>query len=229
LRAQSITYLVGGFLTMIFMTMYLAPRATAQRRSERQVGLVDAGAADAAPRAREVATPTPSTPAASPPAQPGAPAASTTTPASAPTSPATDAAPPSDPASVPEDRQPLASRPAALPPPLLVTRFSTGSALLGAGQLEQVERAAGILLRNPELHASVRGHADARGSDMENTPLSEQRAAAVTAALLARGVEPQRLHPLGTGSQQPLDRAATASAFARNRRVEIVFTRKDPP
>lgn len=238
LRAQAITYLVGGFLTMIFMTLYLAPKATAQRRTEQaaqRVGLV-------APHAPTSVTDVAAASASSEPVASAAPAAPDVTASAAPsTDPPpvavaqADEPPPPPAASLPvpvvpaEPPAPDAAARPPLPATILVTRFSTGSAALGAGQLAQIERAAQLLRRNPELRAAVRGHADARGSDTENTPLSEERAAEVAAALRARGIEAARLQSLGSGSQNPLDEAATAAALARNRRVEIVFTWKDTP
>jgi outer membrane protein OmpA-like peptidoglycan-associated protein len=228
---------------MIFMTLYLAPRATAQRRTEREAQRVERSAPGATASATEVAAAAPATAAAPaalpPPVPPQADPAALPTPEPAPEagaarSPPAPVVPAEPPAPAPAEPPAPAPAPAPavrppLPAPVLVTRFSTGSAALSAGQLAQIEGAARALRRHPELRASVRGHADARGSDTENTPLSEERAAAVTAALRARGVEAERLQTLGSGSQNPLDEAETTAALARNRRVEIVFTWKDTP
>jgi outer membrane protein OmpA-like peptidoglycan-associated protein len=80
----------------------------------------------------------------------------------------------------------------------------------------------------PRLRALVRGHADRRGSNIENTPLSQARAAAVGLALQATGVAADRIEVVGEGSDKPLDGAENVVAFARNRRVEIVFSLKEP-
>ena len=63
----------------------------------------------------------------------------------------------------------------------------------------------------------VEGHTDARGSDGYNVDLSNRRADAVTARLVALGVEPDRIEARGLGESRPV----TDDPFdPANRRVE---------
>ncbi|MBK7538734.1 MAG: OmpA family protein [Myxococcales bacterium] len=110
-----------------------------------------------------------------------------------------------------------------------MTRFSTGDAALSKAQLLQVQRAAKRLSADAALRATVRGHADRRGSESENTPLSEARAQMVVKALTAMGIAADRMEVDSAGSQAPLDPANSPAAYARNRRVEILFQRKEAP
>ncbi|ANY19395.1 Outer membrane porin F precursor [Tsuneonella dongtanensis] len=66
----------------------------------------------------------------------------------------------------------------------------------------------------------IEGHTDASGDAAFNRKLSEDRAAAVRAALLAQGVEGNRIEVAGYGSDQPVDGLDKANPI--NRRVEAV-------
>jgi OmpA-OmpF porin, OOP family len=65
----------------------------------------------------------------------------------------------------------------------------------------------------------IAGHADKRGKVQHNLSLTEQRATAVVAALVERGVPAEKLRAKGYGSYCPVD-AANDDA---NRRVEFVI------
>lgn len=251
-RIQGLTYLLGGLVVMAFMALYLAPRAQAERallRSKRggnvpsepvlaaapPEGTPSAPAAatepsvvatEPEPTAAAATEPVPTTPAEPEPtaaAEPEPTAAAE--PAAAAAEPAAVAAEPAPEASKqpPEDTLP------PLPKPMAITRFSTASAELGAGQREQVARAARAMQQDPTLHVTIRGHADQRGTEDRNEPLSEQRAQAVASALRAQGIDAARLEVLGAGSHQPLDPGSSLPAHARNRRVDLVFHRKETP
>ena len=72
------------------------------------------------------------------------------------------------------------------------------------------------------------GHTDAVGSDAYNQKLSQRRAEAVKAYLVAQGVETNRVYTEGKGETQPVADNTTAAGRAKNRRVtvEVVGTRK---
>jgi OmpA-OmpF porin, OOP family len=71
----------------------------------------------------------------------------------------------------------------------------------------------------------VQGHTDERGDDAYNLDLSERRAAAVMAYLVAHGVAAPRLSSQGYGETQPVDKRRGEAAWARNRRVDFVLRR----
>lgn len=81
--------------------------------------------------------------------------------------------------------------------------------------------------KHPEwAEMTVEGHADVRGAAAANQRLSEQRAQQVRAVLIELGGAPERLHAMGFGATRPLTQGATEADHARNRRVEIVITRR---
>ena len=72
------------------------------------------------------------------------------------------------------------------------------------------------------------GHTDAVGPDAYNQKLSQRRAEAVKAYLVAQGVETNRVYTEGKGETQPVADNTTAAGRAKNRRVtvEVVGTKK---
>src|SRR5690606_22711641 len=69
----------------------------------------------------------------------------------------------------------------------------------------------------------IEGHTDSDHDNASNMNLSKQRAVAVTAWLVAKGVECKRLVPVGFGEEKLLVNPETnADDKARNRRVVFV-------
>jgi OmpA-OmpF porin, OOP family len=80
---------------------------------------------------------------------------------------------------------------------------------------------------NPDYQLiEVQGHTDERGDDAYNLDLSERRAAAVMAYLVAHGVDPRRLTSHGYGETQPVDKRHDERAWAVNRRVSFVLRKR---
>lgn len=75
----------------------------------------------------------------------------------------------------------------------------------------------------PDAPVEVVGHTDDRGEDAYNQRLSEDRAAAVAAHLVAGGVDEQRLSVAGRGEAEPLAPNDTDEGRQANRRVEITI------
>ncbi|MBQ9705267.1 MAG: OmpA family protein, partial [Paludibacteraceae bacterium] len=76
----------------------------------------------------------------------------------------------------------------------------------------------------PEVKIRIIGHTDAVGSEESNQRLSEGRAAAVRADLMARGVDASRIEAEGRGETEPVADNDTEEGRSRNRRVEFVIT-----
>ena len=56
-----------------------------------------------------------------------------------------------------------------------------------------------------------------------NWELSSARAAAVTRALIEKGIAPERIRAIGYGDTRPRDDNGSAAGRARNRRVSFVL------
>jgi outer membrane protein OmpA-like peptidoglycan-associated protein len=87
-----------------------------------------------------------------------------------------------------------------------------------------LDRIAAAMKAEPTLRAVLYGHADQRGNFSYNMILSLQRAEAVRAYLTGAGIGADRISVAPIGKIKPLTTEKTVDAFARNRRVEFLFT-----
>jgi outer membrane protein OmpA-like peptidoglycan-associated protein len=73
-----------------------------------------------------------------------------------------------------------------------------------------------------DFRFSVEGHTDSVGSESYNSTLSQERAKAVKAFLIARGVSEQKLATFGHGESRPVASNDDDHGRQRNRRVELI-------
>ena len=83
---------------------------------------------------------------------------------------------------------------------------------------------AKYLQDRPESRMTLEGHADERGSREYNLGLGERRGNAVSGALQAAGGSAGQQTVVSFGEERPVDTASNETAWAKNRRVEIVYT-----
>jgi outer membrane protein OmpA-like peptidoglycan-associated protein len=101
--------------------------------------------------------------------------------------------------------------------------FEINSADLNDGYRGDLAAAATVLNKYPDTNILIEGHTDDTGTDAINDPLSEQRAKAVSAFLVAEGVSPERLTEEWYGSRRPRYPNDTPENQAKNRRVEMAI------
>ena len=101
--------------------------------------------------------------------------------------------------------------------------FGTGGAALSEASAPALDRLARLLGDAPELSVAVVGHSDNVGGLEGNLALSRRRADAVRAALIERGVAPERLEAHGAGWLAPVASNRTEAGRRLNRRVELVL------
>lgn len=82
---------------------------------------------------------------------------------------------------------------------------------------------ARILNKYPDTYVRVEGHTDDIGSDSYNYGLSERRAKAVAAYLIAQGISSQRVKTYWYGESQPKVPNTSEANRAQNRRVEFAI------
>ena len=100
--------------------------------------------------------------------------------------------------------------------------FETGKATLKPESMEEIQKVAEYMKKNPTARFEVQGHTDNQGSDKINDPLSQQRAEAVVKALEGLGCDPFNMRAVGKGSHEPVADNKTDEGRAKNRRVEFI-------
>jgi peptidoglycan-associated lipoprotein len=101
--------------------------------------------------------------------------------------------------------------------------FAFDSSELDGENRQIVEAHARYLAANPNLHVTLEGHCDERGTREYNLALGERRAQAVARVMRVLGVSANSLTLRSYGEEKPLDPAHNESAWALNRRVEIIY------
>ena len=74
----------------------------------------------------------------------------------------------------------------------------------------------------------VEGHTDHRGSDDENLALSQARADAAAAALVAAGIDESLITAIGLGESEARQGDPTDEEMAEDRRVDVVVEAEVP-
>jgi len=104
--------------------------------------------------------------------------------------------------------------------------FDTGAATLRPESDEQINNLAAILRAYPNVQFKIGGYTDNLGSPDVNLMLSSDRAAALLAALVGKGVDGARLASEGYGDQHPVADNATEEGRQKNARVALRVTQK---
>lgn len=124
----------------------------------------------------------------------------------------------------PEPEPPQVAQLVAKPAPQLnqTLEFSLDSAALVNDALSRLREVTDILQQSTEIRSvQVEGHASEEGTEQHNQRLSEARARAVRAYLIAQGIDSERLSAKGFGESQPIADNGSEEGRRQNRRVEF--------
>ena len=80
------------------------------------------------------------------------------------------------------------------------------------------------LIANPNVRASIEGHADERGTREYNIALSARRATATREFLIAQGVTGKRIASIAYGKERPMALCDAEQCYSQNRRAVTVVT-----
>ncbi len=117
-------------------------------------------------------------------------------------------------------REALAAQP---PKPVSFTLyFETNSVEVTPSSRPTLDALFAEVAKRPAVEVQVTGHTDRVGSDADNDRLSLQRAEAVRAMLIQRGIQASFLRAVGRGEREPLIPTPDEQAEPRNRRVEVI-------
>ncbi|WP_238253758.1 OmpA family protein [Methylobacterium bullatum] len=100
--------------------------------------------------------------------------------------------------------------------------FATDKTEILPDSAAQIEAVTSLLKTNPGLKLAINGYTDETGSAGHNQSLSDGRARAVMARLIASGVAKDRLRAKGFGAASPVASNGSEEGRAKNRRVELV-------
>jgi len=104
-----------------------------------------------------------------------------------------------------------------------IVYFDFDSSEIRGEGTEVVAAHAKHLASNPNVRVRLEGHTDERGSREYNIGLGERRAQAVKRALMLQGATDTQLSTVSYGEERPAAAGSDEAAWAKNRRVEIVY------
>ena len=103
--------------------------------------------------------------------------------------------------------------------------FGTDEHVLDESAKATLAAQARWLIANPNVRASIEGHADERGTREYNMALGERRATSARDFLVSQGVPAARLLVTSWGKERPVAPGSNEEAWAQNRRAVTVLVR----
>ncbi len=102
--------------------------------------------------------------------------------------------------------------------------FVTGSSKLQKSSFKGLNDVVKIMQDNPGMLLAIDGHTDWVGTDEYNQTLSDNRAGAVKAYIVSKGIDESRITSTGHGETMPIADNKTAAGRQKNRRSEMTLS-----
>jgi outer membrane protein OmpA-like peptidoglycan-associated protein len=102
--------------------------------------------------------------------------------------------------------------------------FPVGVSEIQGEEARKLDEIAALLKSRPAVSVRIEGHTDNTGPEELNRSLSQERANAVRAYLIQRGIAGSRLEARGYGPSRPVASNDTPEGRSENRRVEFIVT-----
>lgn len=109
-----------------------------------------------------------------------------------------------------------------------VIYFAFDRAEVPAAAYAALKAHAKALAANPNARLKLEGHSDERGTPEYNIALAERRGNAVEKFLQLNGAKDAQVEVVSFGEEKPADLGHDELAWAKNRRVELVYTAGQP-
>lgn len=97
--------------------------------------------------------------------------------------------------------------------------------ILSSEALPALEKLANLLITNPSIKIQLNAHTDCRGDAVYNLELSQKRAASVVNYLISKGIQEERMIPIGYGETKPFTpcpcESCTEEEHQKNRRTSF--------
>jgi outer membrane protein OmpA-like peptidoglycan-associated protein len=135
--------------------------------------------------------------------------------------------PPPPPPAPPEPAPPPPPPPPAPKQPISFhsVYFDFDKSTLKPEAVAELDRAAKIMLDNPDVWLELQGNTDSIGTESYNMKLGERRAKAVFDYLKSKGVAANRLKTMSFGESKPDASNKTTEGRTENRRVDLIIVK----
>lgn len=104
-----------------------------------------------------------------------------------------------------------------------VIYFDYDQAELRPEFLDIVAQHGRFMAENPDARVRLEGHTDERGTREYNIALGEERAKTISRMLQLQGVSTGQVRTVSYGEELPVDEAHNSDAWAKNRRVNVIY------
>lgn len=101
--------------------------------------------------------------------------------------------------------------------------FDFNKSTLRATSYPELLKVVTILKKNPTYQIEISGHTDNIGNKSYNIQLSKERAEAVAAFLILKGIDKNRIISIGKGNSEPIESNDSDTGRQKNRRVEFMM------
>ncbi len=101
--------------------------------------------------------------------------------------------------------------------------FDFNSAEIRPQYLDIITQHGRYLAQNPAGRVRLEGHTDERGTREYNIALGEARAKTIARMLQLQGVSSAQLRTVSYGEELPVDENHSEAAWAKNRRVNVIY------
>jgi peptidoglycan-associated lipoprotein len=105
--------------------------------------------------------------------------------------------------------------------------FAFDSHALNESARLALDRNVRFLRDQPDIHITIEGHCDERGTVEYNQALGERRAQAARHYLIAAGIAGARIQTISYGKERPFEDGNDESAWSQNRRAHFVQRTRD--